>query len=106
MSPSRVRTPQTLASFSAKYPRAWTRYRALREACDRSGPLTPRTRELIKIGIEVAVRRHGGLVAHLHRAQAAGASSAEIYHAIVLAMPLVGLPNVLDAFVTAQNTLG
>lgn len=100
------RLPQTLRLFAARYPGVWTHYRALRDACDRSGPLPASTRELIKIGIEVARKRHGGLIAHINRARKAGASTAEIYQTILLAMPLVGLPEVLDAFRMAKKRLG
>ena len=99
-------TPKTLQVFASQFPAVWAEYQALRDACDRSGPLTPKMRELIKIGIEVAKKRHGGLVAHISRAQALGASKDEIYQAILLAIPLVGIPNVLDAYLVARKRLG
>ncbi len=99
------RRPATLRLFESQFPQAWSQYHALVETCDRSGPLTPKTRELINIGIAVARKRHGGLVAHITRAKRAGASVAEIYHAIVLAIPLVGLPDALDAFRIAKQHL-
>ena len=99
------RKPETLRAFERKFPEVWRRYRAMRDACDRSGPLPPKTRELIKIGIEVARKRHGGLIAHVNRARKAGASSAEIYEAILLAAPLAGMPDVLDAFLAVKSRL-
>jgi AhpD family alkylhydroperoxidase len=105
MSTVRTKRPKTLQDFEARFPAAWRSYRGLREACDHSGPLDAKTRELIKIGIEVARKRHGGLIAHIDRAKAAGASAKEIAHAILLALPLIGLPDVLDAFVTAKKRL-
>ena len=101
----RAPVPRTLRDFEARFPDVWKQYRGLRDACDRGGPLPPKTRELIKIGIEVARRRRGGLVAHMTRAKRAGASNQEIYHAILLAAPLVGIPDLLDAFVVAQKRL-
>jgi len=103
--PSR-RLPRTIREFQSRFPRLWADYRALCEACDATGPLAPKTRELIKVGIEVARKRHGGLVAHISRAQKAGASQTEIYQAILLAAPLVGMPDVLDAFLVAEKRLG
>ena len=97
--------PRTLRAFASAFPEVWEAYHALRDTCDRSGPLPPKTRELIKIGIEVARKRHGGLAAHITRARRHGAAAAEIYEAILLAMPLVGLPDVLDAFVVAKTHL-
>jgi AhpD family alkylhydroperoxidase len=100
------RAPKTLRAFASKFPKVWSQYVALRDACDRSGPLPAKTRELINIGIEVARKRHGGLVAHISRARNAGATKTEILHAVLLACPLVGLPDVLDAFRVAKKRLG
>ena len=105
MPSAKPQRPKTLREFEKRFPGVMSRYIGLRDACDRFGPLDAKTRELIKIGIEVARKRHGGLIAHLDRAKAAGASSTEIAHAILLALPLVGLPDVLDAFVAAKRRL-
>ena len=106
MSHAVSRRPATLRSFESSFPEVFAHYHALRDACDRRGPLSPKTRELIKIGIEVAKKRHGGLVAHMTRAKRAGASKAEIFQAILLAIPLIGLSDVLDAFRVARKHLG
>jgi len=90
--------PRTLQEFEKLFPETWKAYTYFRDTCDHEGPIDPKTRELIKIGIEVARKRHGGLIAHLTRAQEAGAKKSEIYQAILLATPLIGLPDVLDAF--------
>ena len=105
MPAQRSRMPAPLKAFRAAYPRVWRGYEALRDAGDTSGPLTPKIRELIKIGIEVARRRQGGLIAHIKRARRAGATAQEIHHAIALAIPLIGLPDVLDAFLIAKKHL-
>lgn len=102
---ARPRVPQTLRAFAAHFPAAWRQYRAFREACDAGGPLPPKVRELIKISVEVARKRHGGLIAHIVRARRAGATREEIYHAILLAAPLAGFPDVLDAFLVAKRRL-
>lgn len=101
----RRKRPKTLERFEAHFPAAWRQYVHLRDACDRSGPLDAKTRELIKIAIEVARNRHGGLIAHIDRAKSAGATDREIAHTLVLALPLVGLPDVLDALVAARKRL-
>jgi len=105
MPTARQKRPKTLQDFETNFPVVFHRYLALRDACDRVGPLDVKTRELIKVGIEAARKRHGGLIAHIDRAQAAGASAKEIYQAILLAVPLIGLPDVLDAFVAAKKRL-
>ena len=99
------KAPKTLQRFQAAFPKVWKSYEALRDACDGAGPLDDKTVALIKVVVEVARRRHGGLIAHIHRAQQAGATAQEIHHAALLAMPLVGFPDALDAFKTATETL-
>lgn len=105
MTKQSVEVPHTLQAIARQFPSAWKAYQAFRDACDRSGPLNPKTRELIKIAVEVAKKRHGGLAAHIRRAQKAGASTGEISQTILLAAPLVGLPDVLNAFQVAEPYL-
>ena len=98
--------PKVLASFEGDFPEIWKAYGWLRDACDHEGPLDPKTRELIKIGVETTRGGHGGMVAHIHRAERAGASREEILQAILLAGPLAGFPAVLDAYLVAKKHLG
>ena len=99
------RFPKTLQQFQREFPRVWKSYEALRESCGRAGPLDRKTVELIRVAVEVAKRRHGGLIAHLHRAKAAGATHEEIWHAVMLSLPLIGFPDVLEAFKIVTDAL-
>ncbi|MCH8269413.1 MAG: carboxymuconolactone decarboxylase family protein [Acidobacteria bacterium] len=95
--------PATLRGFQRKFPEVWKAYEGFREACDDQGPLDTKTRELIKVAISVALGRTGGLVAHLDRCRAAGASKEEICQAILLAAPLAGFPETLAGFRVFQK---
>ncbi len=97
--------PKTLTQFEKDFPAVWKSFQSFRDACDKAGPLGDRTCELIKVGIETACGRHGGLIAHMHRARKAGASRGEVLQAILQAAPLVGLGPVLEAFQLAQKHL-
>jgi AhpD family alkylhydroperoxidase len=97
--------PATLDTFKRDYAKAWAAYEQLRNACDQAGPLDGKTRELIKIGISVALEHSGGLVAHISQATKAGAQPPEIYQAILLATGLAGFPAVLGAMATAKKYL-
>jgi 4-carboxymuconolactone decarboxylase len=97
--------PATLDTFKKDYAKAWAAYEQLRNACDVAGPLDGKTRELIKIGISVALEHSGGLVAHISQAKKAGAQPPEIYQAILLATGLAGFPAVLGAMATAKKYL-
>lgn len=100
-----AKKPKTLRDFEDHYPEVWKKYLELRNSCDDFGPLSRKIQELIKIGIEVSQRRHGGLIAHVDRAKAAGATDEEIRHAMVLALPLIGMPDMLDAFRNTRKKL-
>lgn len=97
--------PQVLRDFQQRFPQVWQAYVKLRDACDDQGPLTARERELIKVGISAALRREGGLIAHIDRARDVGASPEEIYQAILVATGLVGFPSTLAAFGIARDRL-
>ncbi len=98
--------PNVLNSFKERFPDTWAAYEQLKNTCDRQGPLDAKTVELAKISISTALEHEGGLVAHISQARKAGASTEEIYHAILLVTGLVGFPSVLAAFGTAKEYLG
>ena len=99
------RKPKTLVDFENDSPEVWHAYESLRDASDQAGGLDMKTRELVRIGIETTRGRKGGLIAHIHRARKAGATRDEIYQTILLAISLVGLPPVLDAYLIAKKAL-
>ena len=98
--------PETLNDFKTRFPEAWSAYEQLRNVCDQNGPVDRKTAELIKIGISAALQHEGGVVAHISQAKKAGASNAEIYHAVLLATGLAGFPAVLAAVAAAKRYLG
>jgi 4-carboxymuconolactone decarboxylase len=89
---------QLLNDFQTQFPDIWEAYTQLKTACDQGGPLDRKTAELIRIGISVAMEHEGGLIAHVSQARKAGASDAEINHAIAVATGLAGFPATLKAF--------
>jgi len=101
----KTKRPKTLVEFEQDFPDIWKAYARLREACDHQGGLELKTQELVKIGVEAALGRRGGLIAHIHRAQKAGATREEIFHAFLIVLPLIGLPAVLDAYLVAKDAL-
>jgi AhpD family alkylhydroperoxidase len=97
--------PRLVQDFQQRFPQVWEAYVQLREACDQQGPLSARELELIKVGISAALRREGGLIAHIDRAREEGASPEQIYQAILVATGLTGFPNTLAAFGIARDRL-
>lgn len=105
MAEEKKQQPKVLRDFQRQFPQVWEAYVQLREACDEHGPLTARERELIKVGISAALRREGGLIAHVDRARDVGATPQEIYQAVLVATPLIGFPSALAAFGIARDRL-
>jgi alkylhydroperoxidase/carboxymuconolactone decarboxylase family protein YurZ len=67
--------------------------------------LDPKTRELVFIGIQTALRLPRAIKVHIPRAQEAGATDEEILWAITLALPNAGLNCVTESFGVAREML-
>ena len=67
--------------------------------------LDPKSRELVFLGIQAALRLPRAIRTHIPRALAAGASEDEILWAITLALPNAGLNAVTEAFGVAREFL-
>jgi AhpD family alkylhydroperoxidase len=91
--------------FTKEFPKAHAAYERLGAACHRSGPLDARTRELVKLGMSIAARSEGAVHSHVGKALRAGVSSAEIRHAVLLAIPTLGLPTTVAAFTWVADVL-
>ena len=96
---------ELLNNFREQYPDIWKAYEQLKKVTDQKGPLDEKTVELIKVGISAALEHQGGLIAHISQSKKAGADNAEIYHAILVAIGLAGIPAVLASFGVARNYL-
>lgn len=65
---------------------------ALAGACYDAGPLDPKARHLVKLGIAIGASHQGAVASHVRQALEAGASRDEVEHAALLAVPTVGFP--------------
>ena len=77
----------------------------LGEAVRREGPLDEKTSQLIQLAAAAAIRSEGSVHSHVRRAQAAGASPEEIYHALILLTSTIGFPTVSAALSWAYDIL-
>jgi AhpD family alkylhydroperoxidase len=67
--------------------------------------LPPKTRELIKLGMAAAAKSESAVQSHTHRALEAGATPAEIEHAVVLGVTTLGFPAMMAALAWAQSAI-
>jgi len=97
--------PSAYRRFATEQPRIIRAYEELGDACLTDGPLDRKSAELVKIGIAVGSKIEGAIHSHVRRAVEAGASAAEIRHAIRLALTTVGFPTMMKALSLANEIL-
>jgi AhpD family alkylhydroperoxidase len=89
--------PKRYREFTAQHPDLWRAYEQLGATAAEAGPLDERTRELIKLGMAAAGRSESAVHSHSHRALEAGASAAEVEHAVMLGITTMGFPTMMTA---------
>ncbi|MCS7049521.1 MAG: carboxymuconolactone decarboxylase family protein [Verrucomicrobiae bacterium] len=102
----RVPLPPAYRQFKKEFPAIAEAYERLGEACHWQGPLEPKTRELIKLGIAVGAGLEGATRSHVRRALEAGATPEEIRHAALLATTTIGFPSMMRAMRWVGDVLG
>jgi alkylhydroperoxidase/carboxymuconolactone decarboxylase family protein YurZ len=75
--------------------------KTLREA----GPVNEKDANLIQLGAAAAIKAEGAVHSHVRRAQDAGASPDEIYHAIILLTSTIGFPSMAAALSWARDII-
>ena len=97
--------PKRYQKFHNDYPEAAAAYEKLGDAVHNAGPLDDKTRSLIKIAISTGARMEGAVHSHTRKAIKAGATTEEIHHAVLLALPTIGLPSTMAAFSWVDDIL-
>ena len=90
--------PGTFQELTRRFPALARLHQETGEALKSAGPLDARTCELVKIGMCVGAGLESALRSHIHRAMQAGASEAEVEHAILLGMTTCGFPQTARAW--------
>jgi AhpD family alkylhydroperoxidase len=101
-----AKLPTPYTRFAKTYKRVWQAYDELGAAAHGVGPLPTKTRELVKLGMAIGARMEGAVHAHTRRALEAGATSAEIRHAAILAITTLGFPVAMAALTWVEDILG
>ncbi len=99
------RLPKTFDEFVGAFPEVGNAWEALGKAA-RSGPLGPRTCELVKLGIAIGGRSEGAVHSSARKALEAGAKKDELYQVALLATSTIGLPNAVAAFTWIRDIAG
>jgi alkylhydroperoxidase/carboxymuconolactone decarboxylase family protein YurZ len=86
-----------------EFPDIADKYDSLVEAQRAVKGLDPKTKQLVNIAIQTAVRNSRGVRFHAMMAKQAGASRAEVLGAVVMSLHLAGLAVVLDSLPSAVD---
>jgi alkylhydroperoxidase/carboxymuconolactone decarboxylase family protein YurZ len=89
--------PKRFKKFKEDFPKVAEAYESLGNAVHNSGPLDNKTRALVKLGISAGARLEGGFHSHVRKAIDAGVTKEEMVHAVMLALPTIGLPSMMAA---------
>lgn len=105
MSTKKTPPPAHYMRFKTQFPAVVEAYENLGKACHWNGPLSPKERELIKMGITIGAGLESGTRAHTRLAIDAGATPEEIRHAALLATTTIGFPSMMRAMTWVNDVL-
>ncbi len=92
------------SEFKKEFPEIHEKHAALGEAVhQKGGPLSEKTRWLIKIAISATGNHKRALETHIHRASAAGVSEEDIKHALLLLIPTAGFPTFMKSYAVLKS---
>ena len=97
--------PGRFVEFQKQHPELARAVEALGAAASQAGPLDKKTIELVRLAIAVGAREEGAVHSHTRRALEAGASAAEIRHAVLLSITSIGFPNTMAAMSWVEDVL-
>ena len=97
--------PGRFLKFQKDFPQVFAAYDALGNATAIAGPLDPKTRALVKLGIAVGSQLEGALHSHTRRAVEAGCTPSEIRQVVLLSTTTLGFPAMMKALSCAEDIL-
>ena len=93
--PGPNKLPGRYLQFQKKHPKVFQAYDALGAATAGAGPLSDKTRALVKLAIAAGGQMEGAVHSHTRRAVEAGCSAEEIYHVALLGTTTLGFPTMI-----------
>jgi AhpD family alkylhydroperoxidase len=97
--------PKRYKWFHETFPAVADNYEKMGDAVHSAGPLDDKTRALIKVAISTGAKLEGAVHSHTRKALKAGCSVEEIRHAVILALPTLGLPSTMAALSWVDDVL-
>lgn len=100
-----AKLPEQFVSIRKRFKKYFTAVDNLGKAAKTSGPIDRKTAHLIQLGAAVTIRSEGSVHSHVRRALEAGATTDEIYHAIILLSSTIGFPTASAAISWADDII-
>jgi 4-carboxymuconolactone decarboxylase len=97
--------PNRYLRLQREYPGLIAAVETLGDAAVAAGPLDARTTQLVQLAAAAAIRSEGAVHSHARRALAAGASKADIRHALIAVTSTIGFPTVTAALSWVDDVL-
>jgi 4-carboxymuconolactone decarboxylase len=98
--------PPTLRDFIGKYPQLWEAHEKLGVETAKAGPLGDKQIQLIKLAVTGSQMLETSFKTHVQKAVSAGATGAEVEHAIIQLLPVVGIGRTMMAMKWYQEVAG
>jgi 4-carboxymuconolactone decarboxylase len=96
---------KTYQEIAKRYPEVLAAVENLGTTVRSCGPLDEKTGHLIQLAAAAAAGSEGSVHSHTRRAKKAGASSEEIYHALLLLVSTIGFPQTMAAISWCRDVL-
>jgi len=97
MSENEIKIPKHYRKIESKHPKVAQLHKELADAAYAEGPLDAKTAHLIQLAAAAGIRSEGAVHSHARRALEAGATEAELRHAVILLTTTLGFPAVAAA---------
>ncbi len=98
---------RNLAYFKEKHKDIYEAYVAYGKTLhEQGGPLTEKTRWLVKIATSTSCQNPYALKTHIRKALKSGCTREEVEHAILLTAPTAGFPVMMEGLLVLQEALG
>ena len=96
--------PKRYREFTARYPALAQAWELMNQA-GAEGPIDPRARRLVKLGVAMGAMREGAVRSGVRKAVAEGVTIQEIQQVIALAAGTIGLPSAVACWSWVASAL-
>jgi 4-carboxymuconolactone decarboxylase len=100
-----AQAPAHYQALKQRYPEVMAAVEALGATTRSQGPLDASTAHLVQLAAAAAVGSEGAVHSHTRRALAAGATAAEIHHAVLMLVSTIGFPRFAAAMAWVDDEL-